>query len=81
MKFPSQTAKTDQTQVCTRCVMDTSAPAIVFDQDGVCNYCHAADRDLKRIQLSKEESERELASATAEIVSKRTKSGYDSVIG
>lgn len=26
-------------QVCTRCVMDTSASDIVFDSDGVCNYC------------------------------------------
>lgn len=26
-------------QVCTRCVMDTSAPDIVFDKDGFCNYC------------------------------------------
>jgi len=26
-------------QVCTRCVMDTSAPDISFNADGVCNYC------------------------------------------
>lgn len=26
-------------QMCTRCVMDTSAPDISFDQHGVCNYC------------------------------------------
>lgn len=26
-------------QVCTRCVMDTSAPDIFFDEQGVCNYC------------------------------------------
>lgn len=26
-------------QICTRCVMDTSAPDITFDNDGVCNYC------------------------------------------
>lgn len=26
-------------RVCTRCVMDTSAPDIRFDADGVCNYC------------------------------------------
>ena len=27
------------TRVCTRCVMDTSAPDIRFDDFGVCNYC------------------------------------------
>ena len=26
-------------QVCARCVMDTSAPDIRFDAEGVCNYC------------------------------------------
>lgn len=26
-------------QVCTRCVMDTTAKDIVFDKNGVCNYC------------------------------------------
>lgn len=26
-------------QVCTRCVMDTSASDISFDENGVCNYC------------------------------------------
>ena len=26
-------------QVCTRCVMDTTACDIVFDKEGVCNYC------------------------------------------
>ena len=26
-------------QVCTRCVMDESAPDIRFDEDGVCSYC------------------------------------------
>lgn len=26
-------------QECTRCVMDTSAPDIVFDDAGVCDYC------------------------------------------
>jgi N-acetyl sugar amidotransferase len=26
-------------RMCSRCVMDTSAVDIVFDEDGVCNYC------------------------------------------
>lgn len=26
-------------QMCTRCVMDTTAKDIVFDENGVCNYC------------------------------------------
>lgn len=45
-------------QICTNCVMDTSDPAIVFDDEGVCNHCKrypmhlaslgdAQDRQLK----------------------------------
>ena len=26
-------------QICSRCVMDTSDPWIVFDEKGVCNHC------------------------------------------
>ena len=28
-----------EVQVCTRCVMDTTAEGITFDEAGVCNYC------------------------------------------
>lgn len=35
-------------QVCTRCVMDTSAPDIVFDEQGVCNYCTDFLREKQR---------------------------------
>lgn len=30
-------------QVCTRCVMDTTDPEIVFDDAGVCNHCRQFD--------------------------------------
>lgn len=31
-------------RICTRCLMDTSDPNIVFDEQGVCNHCHDHDR-------------------------------------
>lgn len=34
-------------QMCTRCVMDTTASDIVFDENGFCNYCTTF---LKRIE-------------------------------
>lgn len=34
---------------CSRCVMDTTAKDIEFDENGVCNYCTAFTKD-KRIQ-------------------------------
>ena len=29
----------DGYRICTRCVMDTTDPAIEFDETGQCNYC------------------------------------------
>ncbi len=33
---------------CTRCLLDTTSTAITFDQNGVCNYCHDFDRQMKK---------------------------------
>lgn len=33
-------------QICTRCVMDTTDPDIVFDEQGVCNHCKYAEKQL-----------------------------------
>lgn len=32
--------KTDNYQVCTNCVMDTTDPNIQFDENGICSHCH-----------------------------------------
>ena len=31
-------------QICKRCVQDKSIPGIVFDLEGVCNFCHLHDQ-------------------------------------
>jgi N-acetyl sugar amidotransferase len=38
-------------QRCTRCIMDTTVPGIRFDENGVCNFCHAHDRLENRFPL------------------------------
>jgi N-acetyl sugar amidotransferase len=46
-------------KICSRCVMDTSAIDITFDDDGVCNYCtdfiddygHVLDKDPEQRRL------------------------------
>lgn len=35
-------------QICKRCVMDTSDPDIVFDNQGICNHCKAAEEELMK---------------------------------
>ena len=34
-------------QICKRCVMDTSDPNIVFDENGICNHCKEYEQKLK----------------------------------
>jgi N-acetyl sugar amidotransferase len=34
-------------RMCTRCIMDTSDPLIVFDEKGICNHCKKAERLLQ----------------------------------
>lgn len=35
---------------CKKCIMDRSAQEIIFDADGVCNFCHNAQKMLKEIK-------------------------------
>jgi N-acetyl sugar amidotransferase len=66
---------------CTRCVMDTTDPAIQFDGGGVCSHCAAYDANVAQHVHSGEEGRHRLAS----IVDRIRKSGkgkrYDCIIG
>jgi len=68
-------------QTCTRCVMDTTAKDIVFDENGVCNYCTTF---LKRM----EEAQAEIADLhfhRDELISAVKSNGkgkeYDCIVG
>lgn len=47
-------------QICTHCVMDTTDPDIMFDADGVCNYCHDAEVTLPNYQFTTEQEKENL---------------------
>ena len=36
--------------ICNNCVLDKSASEITFDSEGVCNFCHSAQRELEGIK-------------------------------
>lgn len=40
-------------RICNRCIMDDTANEITFDDDGVCNFCHQAQKSLKEIEAEK----------------------------
>ena len=65
------------TSTCNRCVMDTTATGIRFDDKGVCNYCHLHDR--------MEKSLRDKEGTVEQIAEKIRKAGqsrqYDCVVG
>ena len=47
-------------QVCTRCVMDSTDPEIVFDDQGVCSHCHSFDKRIRPAWPSPEEGQKKL---------------------
>ena len=68
-------------QMCTRCVMDTTDPDIVFDTAGVCNHCHTYDDIFKKRVFSGPEGQRKVDQIVERIKKTGRKKGYDCVIG
>ncbi len=68
-------------QICTRCIMDTSDPEIVFDHNGVCNHCRAYEKRAQNELFNKKESEIKLNSLVSEIKRNGKNNEYDCVIG
>lgn len=68
-------------QVCNRCVMDTSDPEIIFDNNGFCNHCNNfINETSKKIYLGKE-TDLKLEKIVREIKRKGKKNKYDCLIG
>ncbi len=73
---------TPQYQLCTRCIMDTSAADIRFDEDGVCSYCtDFLDRKHHVIALAPEEKERRLQELVTRIKDDGRNKRYDCIVG
>ena len=45
-------------RVCSRCIIDTTVPAVKFDDKGECNYCKLHDKLDKEYTLNKEGEKR-----------------------
>jgi len=68
-------------QMCKRCVMDTTDPDIVFDENCICNHCTDYFEKEKKFVFKGEEGEKKLK----EIVNKIKEDGkykkYDCIVG
>ncbi len=66
-------------QVCKRCIMDTTDPEIVFDEDGICNHCKAVDSFYRT--LPSVESREEKLRLLLDTIKKERTGKYDCVVG
>lgn len=69
-------------QICSRCVMDTSAKEIAFDDQGVCNFCtDFLNRSGQVIHLSTDLKNQKLDAFIEKIKSAGRGKRYDCIIG
>jgi N-acetyl sugar amidotransferase len=68
-------------QICVRCIMDTTDPDIVFDENGVCNHCRNYDSLSARMLPSINIASRELEKLAAQIKASGVGKQYDCLVG
>lgn len=71
-------------KVCKKCIMDTTDPDIIFDNDGICNHCKTAEEKLSNTKpycLAGSEKEKYLQELVTEIKEKGKNKKYDCIIG
>lgn len=67
---------------CTRCIMDDSSDnTIVFDENGVCNYCSKAYSDFKQIYFPNEKGKERLNALLKKIKDDGKDKKYDCIMG
>ncbi len=64
-------------QVCTRCIMDTTAADIRFDNNGICNYCS----DYLKREAKTKKTQKDLDDFLSEVKKNGKNKKYDCVIG
>ena len=72
---------TTMPEICTRCVMDTSDPAIIFDEEGVCSCCRRYDEQKALRGYRAGESEKELEPLVTQIKAEGKGKEFDCIIG
>lgn len=68
-------------QICNRCIMDTSDPAIHFSADGSCNHCARFDELALSDWFPNEEGARRLEAIVATIKQEGRGKEYDCALG
>ena len=71
----------DNIRVCSRCVMDTTATEITFDDNKVCNFCHHYETNLVNEVFSNKDGEARVEKLIAQIKDRGKSRKYDCLIG
>jgi N-acetyl sugar amidotransferase len=72
---------TQNYRICTRCIMDTTDPDIVFDDQGVCNHCHRYDAIAAQRLIPLDQRPDRLKTLVEQIKRDGQGKDYDCVIG
>lgn len=68
-------------QICTKCVMDTSDPQIVFDKEGKCDFCKNYEEVIAQSWNLNEEKIDELMAIAEKIKKETAGQKYNCIIG
>lgn len=68
-------------KVCTKCVMDTTDPHIVFDKDGVCDFCIDYEKNILKKWKPNFFDEKGLKKIADQIKARCKNKKYDCIIG
>jgi N-acetyl sugar amidotransferase len=68
-------------QICSRCVMDTTDAAIVFDENGVCDHCITFDTQIKPSWHTGARGQQELRDLVRAIKEAGKGKDFDCIIG
>jgi 3'-phosphoadenosine 5'-phosphosulfate sulfotransferase (PAPS reductase)/FAD synthetase len=68
-------------QICNNCVMDTTDPNIIFDENGVCDHCHDFQNNVKPNWHTDEKGKSELEAIVRKIKKAGQKNEFDCLLG
>ena len=68
-------------QICKRCIMDTSASEISFNDKGICSFCDNFDTNIAKKWFPNEEGRKKLEQIVDKIKCENKDKEYDCIIG
>lgn len=77
----THTIKPTEYKRCNRCIMDTTDPAIHFDDQGVCNHCNNFEKVVSKGYFPNAEGKKKLDQILADIKAEGKGKEYDCIIG